>query len=283
MAPIAKPKSVTATATGRLVDQFLPSADVSERHETLVHAPAHIVFDVAQRFDLQSIPLVRGIFWLRAKLLGAAKPPADRFATFAGPDLVKIVWTLEAEPVEPALTRFRTETRVQATDESARRSFRRYWRRFGMGIVLIRWLLLPAVRREAERRYRAGGTWLPERSAWRRERGWGAGGPNFRGTMKTKELIDSAVQHLHTRASMKNVYGEPIVFDGKTVIPVAKVESGTTETGGGPARPIGVVEITGQETKFVSFGQTKKLSIVAMIGSGLGFVLGLLLRRRTKH
>jgi len=101
--------------------------------------------------------------------------------------------------------------------------------------------------------------------------------------MKTRELIDSAVQHLHTRASMKNVYGEPIVFDGKTVIPVAKVESGSTETGGGAARPIGIVEITGRETKFVRFGQTKKLSIAATLGSGLGFVLGLLLGRRTQR
>ncbi len=38
------------------------------------------------------------------------------------------------------------------TDDAARKKFRRYWRVFGMGIVLIRWLLLPALRREAERR-----------------------------------------------------------------------------------------------------------------------------------
>jgi len=106
--------------------------------------------------------------------------------------------------------------------------------------------------------------------------------------MKTKELMDSAVRHLNTSASMKTVYGEPVVIDGKTVIPVAKVGQGATETvegaeGGTTAQPIGVVEITSKETKFVSFGQTKKLSIVAAIGSGLGFVLGLLLRRRTKH
>lgn len=101
--------------------------------------------------------------------------------------------------------------------------------------------------------------------------------------MKAKELINSAVQHLNTSARMKTVYGEPVVIDGKTVIPVAKVEPCTTEAGGGAARPIGMVEITGKETKFVSFGQTKKLSIVATIGSGLGFVLGLLLRRRTRN
>jgi hypothetical protein len=81
--------------------------------------------------------------------------PPDRFAAFAEPDLVKIVWTLEAEPIEPALTLFRTETRARATDEGARRKFGRYWRFVGAGIVLIRWLLLPALRREAERRHRA--------------------------------------------------------------------------------------------------------------------------------
>jgi hypothetical protein len=78
---------------------------------------------------------------------------ADDFAAFAAPDMVKIVWTIEAEPVGPALTRFRTETRAVATDAPTRRKFRRYWRIFGIGIVLIRWLLLPAVRREAERQY----------------------------------------------------------------------------------------------------------------------------------
>jgi hypothetical protein len=80
--------------------------------------------------------------------------PPERFAAFADPGLVKIVWTLEAEWLEPALTRFRSETRAVATDEAARAKFRRYWRKFGVGIVLIRWLVGPAIRREAKRRYR---------------------------------------------------------------------------------------------------------------------------------
>jgi hypothetical protein len=62
------------------------------------------------------------------------------------------VWTLEAEPLGPKLTRFRTETRVQATDGAAWKRFRRYWRWAGVGMVLIRWLLLPRLRREAEGR-----------------------------------------------------------------------------------------------------------------------------------
>jgi hypothetical protein len=79
----------------------------------------------------------------------------DRFAAFGDPDQVKIAWTLEAQPIDTTHSRFRTETRVSPTDERAARSLRRYWRRFGAGIVLIRWLAVRAVRREAERRFRA--------------------------------------------------------------------------------------------------------------------------------
>jgi hypothetical protein len=78
--------------------------------------------------------------------------PADEFAGFSTPDFVKIAWTLEAEPLAPSLTRFRTQTRVLATDEGARRKFRRYWRIVSPGIVLIRLVMNRAVRREAEAR-----------------------------------------------------------------------------------------------------------------------------------
>lgn len=183
------------------IDHFIPKtkADMLERHGATVLAPAPIVFEIAENFDLESIPIVRAIFWLRAKLLRApyarmrkglveetakmgweklAYTPGrelvmgtvtqpwvgevnfhpiapDRFAAFNEPDLLKIVWTLEAEPLGPAITRFSTETRVLATDDSARAKFKAYWRKFGIGILMIRWLAVPAMRREAERRYRA--------------------------------------------------------------------------------------------------------------------------------
>lgn len=184
----------------RELDRFMPRPDIRERHEGLIRAPADLVFDVAMHFDLQSIPLVRAIFWLRGKLMGAAPAgprvpqgfiaevmglgwgvlglrqgreivmgaavqpwkadvrfraiPPEQFAEFAEPDLVKIAWTLEAEPLGHAVSRFASETRAVATDDAARARFLRYWRWARFGIVAIRWLMLPAVRREAERRFR---------------------------------------------------------------------------------------------------------------------------------
>src|SRR6185503_8162584 len=172
--------------TERAIERFIPAWDIRTCHETIVQAPASTVFAVAEHFDLQSIPLVKAIFWLRGWILGARKtpgwgelsrttgrelvmgaatqpwqadvkfaavPPRD-FLGYAEPDRVKIVWTLEAIPIEPALTLFRSETRVRATDAAARERFLKYWRFARFGIVLIRWLHLPALRRAAELQYR---------------------------------------------------------------------------------------------------------------------------------
>lgn len=180
------------------IDRFIPRGEVHERHETLVRAPAALVFEAAMRFDLQSVPLVHTIFWLRAKILGARfermakglveettslgwgrlaytpgreivmgavtqpwigevkfRPiPAESFVAFDEPDMVKIVWTLEVEPLGPELTRFSTQTRVIATDAGARTKFMAYWRKFSIGIRAIRRLGLWGVKRMAERQYR---------------------------------------------------------------------------------------------------------------------------------
>jgi uncharacterized spore protein YtfJ len=124
--------------------------------------------------------------------------------------------------------------------------------------------------------------------------------------MSTKELIESAVEHLQTSASVKTVYGDPVVIDGRTIIPVARVaygfgggtgtkkgaegsedaEPGADQVGEGAgggmsAKPVGVVEIGPEETKFVAFGNAKRLAITALIGSGIGLLAGFLLRGRT--
>ena len=155
---------------------------------------------VASRFDMQSLPVIKAIFWLREKFMrGRSAPrkpqgildetkalgwvlleeqpgrlvmcgatcepwlaevtfsaiaPGD-FAAFAEPGQVKIAWTLEAIEVGPAVTRFAQETRAVATDEHARTKFRRYWRWARFGIISIRLLMLPAIRRAAERQWSA--------------------------------------------------------------------------------------------------------------------------------
>ena len=197
----------TATYPGQLrqseipaIERFIPAWDVRTCHEMIVQAPASTVFSVAEHFDLQSMPLVRAIFWLRGMLMGASNSPPrrpaglvketkslgwgelsrrpgrelvmgavtqpwladvkftpvppDEFLGFCEPDRVKIVWTIEAVPIERALTLLRTETRVRATTMAAGEKFLRYWRFAQYGIQLIRWLHLPAVRRAAELQYR---------------------------------------------------------------------------------------------------------------------------------
>jgi hypothetical protein len=61
-----------------------------------VRAPAQLVYQVARDFDLGSLPLVRAIFWLREKFMGAR--PAER----AGPtglyaQMKSIGWGILAE------------------------------------------------------------------------------------------------------------------------------------------------------------------------------------------
>jgi hypothetical protein len=80
--------------------------------------------------------------------------PPEKFAGFAEPGYVKIVWTVAAEPLGPNRSRFVTRTRVVTTDPAARRRFRRYWGPMSAGIILIRYVSLPMVKREAERRAR---------------------------------------------------------------------------------------------------------------------------------
>ena len=81
--------------------------------------------------------------------------PADEFAAFDEPGFAKIAWTIRAEPLGPATSRFYTETRVATTDVDARKRFRRYWTLVSPGVRLIRRESLRLVREGAERRYRA--------------------------------------------------------------------------------------------------------------------------------
>jgi uncharacterized spore protein YtfJ len=107
--------------------------------------------------------------------------------------------------------------------------------------------------------------------------------------MSSLALLQSLKESILTQASVKAVYGEPIVAQGKTVVPVAKIiygygaGAGTAgvrdskahgEGGGVRAIPIGVIEITDQQTRFVPISDRKKLTGAVMVGIGLGMWLG---------
>jgi hypothetical protein len=89
----------------------------------------------------------------KANVVFRALPP-DEFAAFHEPGYVKIVWTLRVDPLGPAESMFRTETRAVCTDPESRARFRRYWSFLSPGIILIRWLSLGPLKVEAERRAR---------------------------------------------------------------------------------------------------------------------------------
>lgn len=54
------------------MDRYLPSYDVTERHETAVKAPAPVTYAAAREIDMQRSPLVRAIFQSR-KILFRSK------------------------------------------------------------------------------------------------------------------------------------------------------------------------------------------------------------------
>ena len=119
--------------------------------------------------------------------------------------------------------------------------------------------------------------------------------------MGAKEMLEKVGEVFGSAATVKNVFGDPIQLEGKTVVPVAKVVMGfgsgfgsgpaphqsstnaQAEGGGGGggmrAVPAGALEITASETRFIPFHDTRSLALA--FGAGL-FLGALLLRRRTK-
>jgi uncharacterized spore protein YtfJ len=110
--------------------------------------------------------------------------------------------------------------------------------------------------------------------------------------MGSVALLESLKGGILGQASVKTIYGEPIQAHGKTVIPVAKViygygagagAGGVGDTsargegggGGGGARaiPVGVIEVSPQQTRFVPISDRRKLAGAALAGIALGMWL----------
>src|ERR1700758_3054162 len=116
--------------------------------------------------------------------------------------------------------------------------------------------------------------------------------------MGSVALLQSLRESILSGAGVKAIYGEPISAQGKTVIPVAKImygygagagtggvgdSSARGEGGGGGggvrAVPVGVIEISDQQTSFVPITDREKLAGAVLTGIGLGIWLGCRRRR----
>jgi uncharacterized spore protein YtfJ len=107
--------------------------------------------------------------------------------------------------------------------------------------------------------------------------------------MNAQELLKSIAEHVSARASVKNVYGEPVVVGDRTVIPVAHVRygfgggsghpKGDEAAGGGgggggvSATPSGALEITPEGTRFIKFHDRRDTRIALALGFVLGAVM----------
>jgi len=110
------------------------------------------------------------------------------------------------------------------------------------------------------------------------------------------DIFRNITDKLQTSASVKTVYGEPVTAEGKTIIPVARVRYGfgagggtgpvadqaVDATGGGGGveiTPVGIIEITAGETRYISFEGHRRIVRILVIGA----VIALLLLRRRKR
>ena len=111
---------------------------------------------------------------------------------------------------------------------------------------------------------------------------------------QAQEILQSLTERFAATANVKQVFGEPIEMQGKTIVPVARVmynvgagwggrktesaEGGHGGGGGGGkvvATPAGVLEVTPNGVRFERFFDAKQAGILV----GVGFLFGLALRR----
>ncbi|MGH7030870.1 MAG: GerW family sporulation protein [Stellaceae bacterium] len=118
-------------------------------------------------------------------------------------------------------------------------------------------------------------------------------------TLKVAKTLRSLGERLKAGASVRQVYGDPIEFGGRMVVPIArlrygfgvggamegrgKARSGHGGGSGGGAgisvRPVGAIEITGAGTRFIRFTDPAPLGLALLIG----FLVGLRTGRRSRR
>ena len=105
-----------------------------------------------------------------------------------------------------------------------------------------------------------------------------------------QEILQTLTEHFATTANVKQIFGDPIETQSRTIVPVArvmyhvgagwggrKVEAPEGRLGGGGgggaviAWPVGVLEVTSEGLRFERFSRIKRAGILV----GAGFLLGL--------
>jgi uncharacterized spore protein YtfJ len=116
--------------------------------------------------------------------------------------------------------------------------------------------------------------------------------------MGSVALLQSLKDSIVGQAGVKTIFGEPISAQGKTIIPIAKLiygygggagtggvgnSSAQGEGGGGGAGvrtvPVGVIEVSDQQTRFIPITSRKKLAGALLVGTLVGISLGWRKRR----
>ncbi|MBC7925699.1 MAG: hypothetical protein H7039_08585 [Bryobacteraceae bacterium] len=116
--------------------------------------------------------------------------------------------------------------------------------------------------------------------------------------MNVPELLKTLGEGLQSNATVKNVFGEPVTAGNRTIIPVARVsyafgggggtqdraqsperDADQTAAGGGgggrlSAMPAGVIELSPEGTRFISFNDWRRLFPVVAISLSVGFLVG---------
>src|ERR1019366_4896927 len=102
--------------------------------------------------------------------------------------------------------------------------------------------------------------------------------------MDIQQLLQSFAERVSTSASVRNVYGDPVVVGNRTVIPVAQVGYAFGGGGGGGgrvfARPSGALEVTPEGTRFIDFVDRPRMGAALALGFVLGAAVVALTRTR---
>ena len=115
--------------------------------------------------------------------------------------------------------------------------------------------------------------------------------------MDLQKYFESLQDKITSSAHVKTVFGDPILAEGKTIIPVARIRYGFGGgMGAGPSRsgdeqrlgqgggggggvmavPVGVVEVSSTGTRFIRIHSRKRMGALVLAG----FVAGYLWSRR---